>query len=148
MADGGAAGLFAVLPVQAVPVAAAGGGVPRLRVPERRQVELRAVSLDQLVPAEHRVRQVWAFAAGLDLAPLHARIKAVAGHAGHPPCDPCLLVALWLHATVDGVGSARELARRCGEDLAYQWLCGGVGINHKGLADFRVGRMACCSSGS
>jgi transposase len=138
MVDDGAAGLFGALPEQAVPAAAAGGGVPRLRVPERRQVELRAVSLDRLLPAEHRVRQVWAFAAGLDLTSLYARIKAVEGHAGHPPADPRLLVALWLHATVDGVGSARELARRCGEHLAYQWLCGGVAVNHKTLGDFRV----------
>ena len=109
---------------------------------ERRQVAPRAVSLDQLVPAEHRVRQVWAFAEGLDLAPLYARIKAVEGACGHPPADPRLLVALWLWATLDGVGSARELARRCGEHLAYQWLCGGVGVNHKTLGDFRVAHGA------
>jgi transposase len=142
MAMDGEGGLFGVLAEQPVPAAAAGGGVPRLRAPERRQVELRALSLDQLVPAEHRVRQVWAFAERLDLAPLYARIRAVAGAPGHPPAEPRLLVALWLYATLDGVGSARELARRCGEHLAYQWLCGGVGMNHKTLGDFRVAHGA------
>jgi transposase len=142
MADEGEAGLFGALPEQAAPAGGVAAGPPRLRSPERRQVELRAVSLDQLLPSEHRVRQVWAFATRLDLAPLLARIKAVEGHAGHPPADPRLLVALWLYATVEGVGSARELARLCREHVAYQWLCGGVGMNHRTLGDFRVAHGA------
>ena len=119
-----------------------GGGRPRLRRPERRQVAWRAVSLDELVAADHRVRLVWRFVEGLDLAPLYARIRAVEGRPGHPPADPRLLVALWLYATVEGIGSARALARLCAEHLAFQWLCGGVGINHKTLSDFRLGHGA------
>jgi transposase len=112
---------------------------PRLRTAERRQVELRAVCLDDLVPADHRVRMVWSFVEGLDVSALHATIKAVEGAPGHPPADPRILTALWLYATVEGIGSARELVRLCEEHLAYQWLCGGVGMNAKTLADFRVG---------
>lgn len=115
-----------------------GSGRPRLRRAERSQIELRVLSLDDLVPADHRVRLVWAFADGLDLGPLYARIKAVEGRPGHPPADPRVLVALWLHGTIEGVGSARELARLCEEHLAFQWLCGGVSVNHKSLGDFRV----------
>src|SRR3712207_2821918 len=84
---------------------------PRLRMAERRQVELRAVALDDLVPTDHRVRLVWGFVEKLDMSALHATIKAVEGRPGHPPTDPRLLMALWLFATVEGVGSARELAR-------------------------------------
>ena len=134
-------GLFGELPRRLGPEQPA-GGQPRLRRPERSQVELRAVSLEDLVAPEHRVRQVWAFVEGLDLGPLHARIKAVEGHPGHPPADPRVLLALWLFATVEGVGSARELARLCREHVAYQWLCGGVGVNHKTLNDFRIGHSA------
>ena len=112
---------------------------PRLRMAERRQVELRAVCLDDLVPADHRVRMVWTFVEGLDVSALVAAVKAVEGRPGHPPADPRILLALWLYATADGVGSARELARLCDEHIAYQWLCGGVGMNAKTLADFRVG---------
>ena len=130
--------LFDELPEQAAPEVAEGGR-PRLRLAERGQVELRALSLDQLVAAEHRVRLVWAFAEGLDLGVLYAGIKAVEGHPGHPPADPRVLLALWLLATIEGVGSARELARLCREHLAFQWLCGGVSVNHKTLSDFRVG---------
>ena len=134
-------GLFHELPEHAPPEPA-GGGRPRLRMAERRQVELRAVSLDQLVAADHRVRLVWGFVEGLELAPLYAEIKAVEGRPGHPPADPRILVALWLYATVEGIGSARALARLCAEHLAFQWLCGGVGMNHKTLSDFRVGHGA------
>jgi hypothetical protein len=49
-----------------------------------------------------------------------------------------VLLALWLYATLEGVGSARELARLCERDVAYRWLCGGVPVNYHGLADFRV----------
>jgi len=130
--------LFDELPEHAAPEPP-GGGLPRLRRAERRQVELRAVSLDELVAADHRVRLVWRFVEGLELTALYAEIKAVEGRPGHPPADPRILVALWLYATVEGIGSARELARLCQEHLAFQWLCGGVGMNHKTLSDFRVG---------
>ena len=133
--------LFDELPEHAAPERP-GGGLPRLRTAERRQVELRAVSLDELVPADHRVRLVWNFVQGLDLSALYQGIKAVEGHPGHPPADPRILVALWLYATVEGIGSARALARLCEEHLAFQWLCGGVSMNHKTLADFRVAHGA------
>jgi transposase len=129
-------GLFEGLSDQAAPVRR--GGRPRLRRAERRQVELRALSLDDLVAPEHRVRLVWGFVEGLDVSPLYEAIRSVEGHAGHPPADPRILMALWLYATVEGVGSAREVARLCAEHVAYQWLCGGVGMNHKTLGDFRV----------
>lgn len=47
-------------------------------------------------------------------------------------------VALWLDAPVDGVGSARALARRCGEYVAYRRPGGGVSVNHHTLSDVRV----------
>ena len=66
------------------------------------------------------------------------RIRAVEGHAGRPPIDPAILTALWLYATLEGVGSARALDRLCDEHDAYRWLCGGVGVNYHTLAAFRV----------
>src|SRR3954468_2870174 len=137
MASGGEAGLFTALPEQAAPERG-GCGLPRLRCAERDQLEWRPVSLDGLLAEDHRVRLVWGFVEGLDLTPLLAPIKAVAGRPGHPPADPRILLALWLYATVKGIGSAREVARLCAEHIAFQWLCGGVGMNVKTLADFRV----------
>jgi transposase len=137
MASGDAVVLFEALPDQTAP-ARSGGGVPRLRRAERGQIEWRPFSLDQLVPEDHRVRLVWQFVEGLDLTRLLAGIKAVEGHAGHPPADPRILVALWLYATVKKVGSARELARLCEEHVGFRWLCGGVSMNAATLAGFRV----------
>jgi len=111
---------------------------PRVQRPNRAQVELRPVDLEGLLPPDHRARIVWEFVEGLDLAPLYAEIKAVEGHAGRPPIDPAILMALWLYATVEGVGSARVVARLCDEHDAYRWLCGGVSVNYHTLADFRV----------
>ena len=117
-------------------------GSARLRTAERRQVALRAVCLDELVPNDHRVRMVWRFVEGLDLTAFLVGIKAVEGRPGHPPADPRILLALWLYATIEGVASARQVARLCEEHIAFQWLCGGVGVNAKTLADFRVGHGA------
>lgn len=111
---------------------------PRLQRPDRDQVELRPTHLDALLAPDHRARLVWDFVQGLDLAPLHARIRAVEGHPGRPPIDPAILVALWLYATLEGVGSARALARLVEEHDAYRWIAGGVGVNHHTLADARV----------
>jgi transposase len=112
---------------------------PRVQRPNRTQLELRPADLDGLLPAEHRARVVWDFVEGLDLTPLYAQIKAVEGHAGRPAIDPAILMALWLYATLEGVGSARALGRLCDEHDAYRWLAGGVSLNYHTLADFRVG---------
>lgn len=113
-------------------------GAPRVMVPQRNQVELRAVDLEALLAPDHAARTVWAFVQSMDLAPLYARIKSVAGRGGAPAIDPAILVALWLWATIDGVGSAREVDRLCERDDAYRWICGGVGVNYHSLADFRT----------
>lgn len=113
-------------------------GVPRVQSAIRNQIELRTCDLDSSLPADHQARAVWAFVQSLDLQELYARIRAVEGSVGRSPIDPAILMSLWLYATLDGVGSARELDRLCESDDAYRWLCGGVGVNHHTLADFRV----------
>jgi transposase len=133
--------LFEDLPDQQRPQSD-GQGTPRLRVPERRQIDTHWAALDDLITDDHPVRAVWAFVEGLDLSTLHDAIKAREGKPGHPPAEPKLLMALWLWATVDGVGSARQLHRLCKEHLVYRWLCGGVSMNPHTLSDFRIAHMA------
>jgi transposase len=106
-------------------------------VPQRDQVELHWASLDQLLESDHQARVVWAAVCGLNLSRWLEQIKAVEGHVGRDATDPRLLLALWVYATLDAVGSARELDRLCQKHLAYQWLCGGVSVNYHMLADFR-----------
>src|SRR5215218_6793498 len=95
-------------PVEASP-AIEGRGRPRLRTANREQIVFRAAPLDALIPHDHPARIVWAYVEELDLAPLYDRIKAVEGAAGRPPIDPKILMALWLYATLEGIGSARHL---------------------------------------
>lgn len=97
------------------------------------------LALDQLLPTDHPARLVWEFVEGVDLSELYARIRAVEGRAGRAPIDPRTLLGLWLFATLEGVGSARQIERLCQEHLAYIWMCGGVTIGHTVLAEFRVG---------
>jgi transposase len=112
-------------------------GRPRLRVPHRDQVEFYHASLDQLLEPDHTARVVWEAVRQLDLSPWLCEIKAVEGHVGRNMTDPRMLLALWIYATLEGIGSARELARLCENHLAYKWLCGGVSVNHHMLSDFR-----------
>jgi transposase len=135
-ADGVDADATAVPAASAAPPSQA---APRLLYANRQQIELRACDLDALVPLDHPARSVWAFVHALDLAPIYAKVKSVQGWPGAPAIDPAILMALWLWATVDGVGSAREIDRLCEHDDIYRWLCGGVGVNHHTLASFRTG---------
>ena len=106
---------------------------------DRAQLQWDMIDLDGLLASDHRARLVWRFVESLDLTPFYDLIKARAGEAGRPPPDPAVLVALWLYAIMEGVGSARELDRLSQRDVAYRWLCGGVPVNYHGLSDFRVG---------
>lgn len=118
------------------------GPQPRLDTPERLQQGFHAASLDEMIAEDHRVRIVWHYVERLDVTRLNAQVRSVEGGAGRPAIDPRLLLALWLYGTLDGVGSARSLARLCEESLPYRWLCGGVSVNYHTLADFRVEQKA------
>jgi transposase len=119
-------------------------GTPRLQYPQREQIEFRACCWNDLLPVDHEARLVWAYVMGLDLSPLYARIKAVERNVGRTPIDPRILFALWLYATLRGIGSARELDRRCDRQLGevpFQWICGDVTVNYHTLADFRTAHV-------
>lgn len=131
-------GLFEELPVQKAEKRPAIVGGPRLLEPEREVTELQAVCLDNLIAVDHPARLIWSYVLRLDLRELEERIKARKGVPGHPAITPRLLLGLWLYATSEGVGSARLLSRLCERDDVYRWLCGGVGVNHRTLGEFRV----------
>ena len=106
--------------------------------PDRRQLRWDMIDLEGLLPADHRARLVWSFVESLDLSQLYDQVLAREGEAGRPAADPAVLLSLWLYATIEGVGSARELERLAQSDAPYRWLAGGVPLNYHGLADFRV----------
>src|SRR5258708_27319341 len=116
----------------------AGRGGARIVVANRAQLSWDLINPDGWLAPDHRARLVVGFVETLDLTVLYDRIEAREGTAGRPAADPAVLFALWLLATMDGVGLARELDRLTSQDLAYRWVACGVPVNYHGLADFRV----------
>ncbi|GAB4113000.1 MAG: hypothetical protein Fur0019_19400 [Tibeticola sp.] len=141
--DSGA--LFDDLPVPAAaPVAPTvpAGGRARVILPNRDQVELRPMDLESLLPEGHRARLVWAWVERQDLSAYYAKILVREGGVGRSAIAPQILLALWLYAILEGVGSARQLSRLVLEHDAYRWISGGVQVNHHSLSDFRVAHDA------
>jgi transposase len=113
-------------------------GPARLRQARREQVELLVVDLDSVLPADHQARLVWGYVERQDWSEFEDRIKARGSAPGRRAIDPRILFALWLYATLQGVGSGREVARLSRTHDAYRWICGGVGVNYHALNDFRA----------
>jgi transposase len=115
-----------------------GSARARVILPNRDQIELRPMDLESLLPEGHRARLVWAWVERQDLSGMYAAIKVREGGVGRSAIAPEILLAVWLYATVQGVGSARQLSRLVLEHDAYRWISGGVQVNHHSLSDFRV----------
>jgi transposase len=122
------------------PSSAAPTSQPRLRCADR-QTLLAAIPLEDLLPPDHLARTVWQFVQGLDLTSLLETSGSVEGRPGRPAIDARIWVALWLYATLEGIGSARAVAGLCLEHHGFRWLCGGVEVNYHTLADFRVAHI-------
>lgn len=109
----------------------------RIQTADRTQVMMHMHCLDEMIRPDHEVRAVWEYVSSLDLSALYQDIESVAGGAGRTPADPKILLALWIFAIIEGIGSARRLADLCTRDFAYMWLCGDVGVNRDMLNSFR-----------
>jgi len=112
-------------------------GKPRLNRAVRNQVEMIMSSLDDLLPKDHLVRDIWRYVEGLDLTVVLKQIKSVEGNAGRPATDPKILLSIWLYATIKSIGSARLLEEYCAQHDAFKWLCGGIKVNYHTISDFR-----------
>lgn len=127
--------------VAVAPLAEAGpakSARPRVRAVDRSQLSWQMLDVERLVEPDHAARAIWELVGGLKLDGFYAPIEALEGSAGRTPWDPRLLVSLWIYAYSRGISSAREIARRCTYEPAFQWLCGLGEINHHTLSDFRV----------
>lgn len=113
-------------------------GAPRVKRPDRRQSILRPQVIDELISPDHRARAIVKFLEQMDLDAFYESIQSRGDEPGRPATDPAMLIALWMFATSEGVGSGRQLERLCERDDAYRWICGGVQVNYHTLTDFRV----------
>jgi len=112
-------------------------GQARVKLPERHQVEMQLMSLDQMVRDDDLVRTVVKYAESIDLSDLYDQIDATTDNVGRDAIDPRILFSLWLFATLEGINSARRIATLTTRDVAYMWICGGVSVNYHTLSDFR-----------
>ena len=60
----------------------------RVNRPERTQVEMQLLSLDEMLDKDQRARVVWQFVNSLDLQPLYEGFKAVQGERGRNAIAP------------------------------------------------------------
>jgi transposase len=111
---------------------------PLIRYVNRQQMSWRAVDVEKLIGEDHPARAIWALVGRLDLSSFYRAIESSVEEGGRPAFDPQLLISLWVYAYSQGIGSAREIARRCEYDPAFQWLTGLTEVNYHTLADFRV----------
>jgi transposase len=111
---------------------------PLIRYVNRQQMSWRAVDVERLISEDHAARAIWTLVGRLDLSSFYRAIESSAEEGGRPAFDPHLLISLWVYAYSQGIGSAREVARRCEYDPAFQWLTGLTEVNYHTLADFRV----------
>src|SRR5579863_10209436 len=111
---------------------------PLIRFVNRQQMSWRAVDVERLIGEEHPARAIWTLVGRLDLSQFYRGIESSAAEGGRPAIDPQLSICLWVYAYSQGIGSAREVARRCEFDPAFQWLAGLQEVNYHTLADFRV----------
>ena len=114
---------------------------PLIRYVNRQQMSWRAVDVEKLVGEDHPARAIWTLVGRLDLSPFYRAIESSEEEGGRPAFDPQLLISLWVYAYSQGIGSAREVARRCEYDPAFQWLTGLQEVNYHTLADFRMERQ-------
>lgn len=111
---------------------------PLLRRVNREQMMWRAVDVEQLIGEEHTARAIWELVGRLDLEGFYAGIECSEEEGGRPAYDPRLLISLWIYAYSRGIGSAREVARRCEWEPAFEWLTGCEVVNYHTLSSFRV----------
>lgn len=128
-------GLFGALAQQEAP--GRDGGLPRCVEARRDEIVFDRFEFDALVEVEHPARAIWAYVEKADLSELYGQIKARAHTPGRPAADPRVMLALWLYACVEGVGSARQLERLTEVHHGFRWLRGGVPVNYHLLSDFR-----------
>ena len=117
-------------------------GEARVNRPQRDQIEWTQVDAETLIPEDHVARAIWSYLERMELSAFYESVKSVGGGPGRPATDPQVLLALWMLATVDGVGSARRLARLCEEHNGYRWLRWNVPVNYHMLSDFRVANQS------
>lgn len=113
----------------------------RTREPFRRQAVMRFEMPEDTLPETHTARVLWRIVETLDLSAFTARAKAVEGRQGRDVLSIRMVLTLWLYAISEGIGSAREIARRVKTEDAFRWIVGDQSVGHTTLSEFRAGHL-------
>jgi len=91
-----------------------------LREPSPQQHELEMVTLDQLVPANHLVRQLDKY---IDFEFIRDEVKDLyCTDNGRPPVDPVQLFKIMLLGYLFGIKSERQIIKDIEVNVAYRWF--------------------------
>lgn len=109
----------------------------RIRIEEPNRSQVQFVVADDLLAPDHPARVLWEVTGALDLAQFVVGAKVVHGSVGRSLKSPRMKLCLWLYAMTQGIGSAREIARRTQSEIAFRWIVGDVELTHDTLSAFR-----------
>jgi transposase len=110
----------------------------RIAEPQRKQAVMVFEVPEDALPPTHPARLLWDVVGTLDLSRFLVGVKAVEGTVGRKTLSPRMKLVLWLYAVKEGIGSAREIARRVQTDAAFRWIVGDLKIGHHCLSKFRI----------
>ncbi len=71
------------------------------------------MDVEPLTGEDHPARAIWTLVGRSDLKRFYEGIESSVEEGGRPACVPQLLISLCVYAYSQGIGSAREVARRC-----------------------------------
>src|SRR3984893_1877178 len=75
--------------------------------------------LDEVVPADHLVRQIDTV---FDLSWVHKELAPYSSHTGRPSIDPVLMIRMLIVGYVFAIRSERRLCAEVPVQLAYRWF--------------------------
>ncbi|MDD2469280.1 MAG: transposase [Desulfobulbus sp.] len=105
----------------------------RFHKPNRSQLHLLPISIDQWVEEDHLARFLWDCVEHFNLGQFYAAY----GDEGAPPYDPQMMLAVLLYAWCLGIRSSRRIAQACEDQVPFRWLTGNLRPDHCAFARFR-----------
>ena len=92
-------------------------------------------SIDDMIPAEHKVRNLEEVLFNLDWSDWESEYNL---ERGQPPIHPRLIAGAILYGLTERVRSSRDLEKACSFRTDFMWLLSGRKIDHSTFANFRT----------
>lgn len=88
---------------------------------QNRQLKMCFVTLDELMPQEHFLRDLDRC---VDFNFIYDKVEALYSNTGRPSVDPVMLIKMMLIGYLYGIESERRLEREVRVNIAYRWFLG------------------------